>query len=137
MERFLCNTHLPLDERNENVQPIPELLSIQGVPTYFVLDFSSRTHAILRHETFVGLDRIVWRGRLCVRNQLEYKAAVDHMLADVNELGCQIEGCELCHYASMGDRQVDAELESKTNEGEHSLSSGLLGTATRLQSTLH
>ncbi|CAF2704187.1 unnamed protein product [Rotaria sp. Silwood2] len=82
-------------EQKENEKPLHELLSIDGVPLYFILDFSGH---------------IVWRGRLCTPNQLKYDAAIDHIIAGVNRLPCSTENCELCYYCLVNDTNIDSEL---------------------------
>ncbi|CAF1289625.1 unnamed protein product [Rotaria sordida] len=82
-------------EQKENKTSLHELLSIDGVPSYFVLDFSGH---------------VVWKGRLCISNQLKYDSAMDHIIARVNQLQCSTENCELCYYSSMNDTCIDSEL---------------------------
>ncbi|CAF1448107.1 unnamed protein product [Rotaria sp. Silwood1] len=100
-------------EQNKNEKPLHELLSIDGVPSYFILDFSGKLIEIqytniTSHCTYLG--HIVWRGRLCTPNQLKYDEAMDHIISGVNKFQCSTKNCELCYYYSMNDTSIDLEL---------------------------
>ncbi|UJR22537.1 hypothetical protein I4U23_025586 [Adineta vaga] len=90
-----CYTDFSSDDfeyiTKENDKPLNEILSLAGVPIYFVLDFSSR---------------IVWKGRICAQTQLEYDAHMDHIIAEVNKIKCSSEKCELCQYCLLKDDDI-------------------------------
>jgi hypothetical protein len=106
-----------IDEQNENEQSLHELLSLDGVPTYFILNFSSKLNELnyLNNRLCFQTGRIVWKGRLCAQNQLEYNRAMDHIIAEFQQQPCSTENCELCDYHSMDDTRIDSELTSKNN----------------------
>ncbi|CAF1177385.1 unnamed protein product [Adineta ricciae] len=79
----------------ENDKPLHEALSLEGVPMYFVLDFAGR---------------IVWRGRICAQEQVEYNVHMDHILAEVNTIQCPSPDCELCRYCSLTDADLKEDL---------------------------
>jgi hypothetical protein len=61
----------------------------------------------------LSIGRIVWKGRLCIQNQLEYNRAMDHIIAECQQQPCSSRDCELCSYRSMDDARIDSELKSK------------------------
>ncbi|CAF1008246.1 unnamed protein product [Adineta steineri] len=82
-------------EEKHNDKPIHEILEIDGVPMYFILDFSNR---------------IVWKGRLCIQDQTEYDSAMNHIITEVNQIKCSPDKCKLCQYCSMDENRVKSEL---------------------------
>ncbi|CAF4267716.1 unnamed protein product, partial [Adineta steineri] len=82
-------------EEKHNDKPIHEILEIDGVPMYFILDFSNR---------------IVWKGRLCIQDQSEYDSAMNHIITEVNQIKCSPDKCKLCQYCSMDENRVKSEL---------------------------
>ncbi|CAF3337245.1 unnamed protein product [Rotaria socialis] len=79
-------------ERKNNETPVHEILSIAGVPLYFILNFSGH---------------VVWRGRLCTPDQEKYDAAMDHIIAEVSQMPCSPETCDLC---SIDDSHIETQL---------------------------
>ena len=64
--------------------------------------------ALKRRAPFLG--RLVWRGRLCVRNQFEYDSAVDHVISDINQLPSSQDESEIGFSRSFNDKHAEAEL---------------------------
>ena len=40
---------------------------------------------------------------------------MDHIIAEVNQLPCSTDNCQLCQYRSMNDSRIDSELNGKTD----------------------
>lgn len=54
--------------------------------------------------------RIVWRGRICAQEQVEYNQHIDHILSEVNTNQCSSPDCELCRYCSLTDADLKEDL---------------------------
>lgn len=67
----------------------------------------------LNNQFSFSIDRIVWRGRLCIQNQSEYNTVMDHIIAEVNKIQCSTENCQLCQYRSMNEARINSELNGK------------------------
>ena len=100
--------------QNATDQSIHKLLSLDGVPTYFVLDYSSKLKSLgyLNGFLLFFTDRIVWKGRLCARDQLTYDMAMNHMINECQQQLCSTENCDLCPYRLMTDAQTTSVLNS-------------------------
>ncbi|CAF3798157.1 unnamed protein product [Rotaria magnacalcarata] len=96
-------------EEKNNETPVHEILSIAGVPLYFILNFSGNFGS-LNYPAVIStssLGHVVWRGRLCTPDQTKYDAAMDHIIAEVSQMPCSAENCDLC---SIDESHIEAQL---------------------------
>ncbi|CAF3881698.1 unnamed protein product [Rotaria magnacalcarata] len=96
-------------EEKNNETPVHEILSIAGVPLYFILNFSGNFGS-LNYPAVIStssLGHVVWRGRLCTPDQTKYDAAMDHIIAEVSQMPCSAENCDLC---SIDESHIETQL---------------------------